>query len=79
MSFDVDRNNNPLDTNYAYANALLGVYDSYSEATSRPQGQFRFTNFEWYAQDAWRIRPKLMIDYGVRFYHDLPQDRKSVV
>ncbi|MBI3473255.1 MAG: TonB-dependent receptor [Candidatus Solibacter usitatus] len=72
VSFDRDRNN-PLDTNYAYSNALLGVYASYSEATARPQGQFRFSNLEWYAQDAWRVRPRLLVDYGVRFYHDMPQ------
>lgn len=69
-----DRNsNNPLDTNYPYSNALMGIYNSYSEATARPQGQYRFTNLEWYAQDAWRIRSRLLVDYGVRFYHDMPQ------
>jgi hypothetical protein len=69
-----DRNvNNPLDTNYAYATALLGYYNSYSEATARPQGQFRFTNLEWYFQDAWRVKRRLLIDYGVRFYHNMPQ------
>ena len=64
---------NPLDTNHPYANALLGIYRDYSEANSRPQGQYRFTNLEFYAQDAWRIRPRLLIDYGVRFYHNMPQ------
>ncbi|MBL8236066.1 MAG: TonB-dependent receptor [Bryobacterales bacterium] len=69
-----DRNvNNPLDTNYAYATALLGYYNSYSEATARPQGQYRFTNLEWYFQDAWRVKRRLLIDYGVRFYHNMPQ------
>lgn len=73
-SVDFGRNNNsPVDANYAYANALLGNYNSYSEATARPQGQYRFTNLEWYAQDAWRIRPRLLLDFGVRFYHDMPQ------
>ncbi len=72
ISFDRDRNN-PLDSNYAYANALLGVYQSYTEANQNPQGQYRFTNFEWYVQDAWRVRPRLLVDYGVRFYRDLPQ------
>lgn len=72
MSFNRDRNN-PLDTNYAYSNALLGIYDSYSEATARPQGQYRFTNLEWYIQDVWRVRPRFTIDYGLRFYHNMPQ------
>lgn len=73
-SLNFDQNgNNPLDTNYAYSNALLGVYNSYSEATAHPQGQYRFTNLEVYLQDAWRVRKNLLVDYGVRFYHDLPQ------
>lgn len=76
VSFNRDRNN-PLDTNHPYANALLGAYGSYTEAIANPQGQLRFTNFEWYAQDTWRPRPHLSVDYGVRFYHDPPQyDRR---
>ncbi len=72
LSFDRDRNN-PLDTNYAYANALIGSYLSYTEATDRPQGQYRFTNLELFFQDAWRVNRRLLIDYGVRLYIDAPQ------
>jgi hypothetical protein len=72
IAFD-QNGNNPLDANYAYANALLGTYYSYQEATARPQGQFRFTNLEWYAQDAWWVRRNLLMDYGMRFYRDMPQ------
>ena len=72
LSFDRDRNS-PLDTNYAYASALMGIYTSYDEASANPQGQYRFTNLEWYAQDTWRVRPGLTLDFGLRFYHDMPQ------
>lgn len=72
LAFDHD-SNNPLDTNYAFASALLGYYTHYSEAGSRPQGQYRFTNLEWYLQDNWRVTPRLTLDYGIRFYHDPPQ------
>ena len=72
LAFDRDTNN-PIDSYHPYANALLGIYESYAEPTSRPEGQFRFTNLEWYLQDAWRARPRLLLDYGVRFYHDMPQ------
>jgi len=72
IAFDND-SNNPLDTNYAFASALLGYYTRYSEARNRPQGQYRFTNFEWYLQDNWRITTRLTLDYGIRFYHDPPQ------
>lgn len=72
LSFDRDATN-PVDSNYAYSNALLGNYQNYSEATARPQGQFRFSNFEFYLQDAWRVNRRLLIDYGLRFYADQPQ------
>jgi hypothetical protein len=72
LSFSAD-SNNALDSNNAYANALLGNYDSYAEATARPQGNFLFTNLEFFVQDTWRVRHNLSLDYGVRFYHDAPQ------
>jgi hypothetical protein len=72
LSFNNDANN-PNDSNNAYANALLGNYDSYSEALSRPQSNYIFTNTEWFFQDDWKIRKNFSISWGVRFYHDPPQ------
>ena len=77
-SFDFSKDvNNPLDSNYAYSNALLGVYKSYSESDARPQGQERFTNIEWYAQDTWKVSRKLTLDYGIRFAIVQPQFEKN--
>jgi len=72
IKFDRDTVN-LLDANNAYANALLGNYDSYAEANSRPQGSYLFTNLELYVQDTWRARRNLSLDYGIRVYHDPPQ------
>jgi hypothetical protein len=72
LNFQADANN-PLDSNNAYANALLGNYDTYSEATARPKGNFLFTNTEFYFQDTWKVRSNFTLDYGVRFYIDPPQ------
>ncbi|MBV9083145.1 MAG: TonB-dependent receptor [Acidobacteriaceae bacterium] len=72
ISFNTD-GNNALDANNAYANALLGNYDSYAEATARPLGHFLFTNLEFFVQDTWRMKPNLSLDYGMRFYADPPQ------
>src|SRR5205814_6418888 len=77
IKFDRDTTNNYLDANDAYANALLGVYDSYAEATGRPKGDYLFANNEFYLQDTWRARRRLSIDYGIRLYADPPMyDRK---
>ncbi len=64
--------NNPLDSGNGYSNALLGNFQSYSEATSQPQGNYLFWDVEWYVQDNWRVAPKLTLDFGLRLYHTPP-------
>lgn len=67
--FDFGRNiNNPLDTNYAFANAALGYFSSYTEATSRPISDIRSNGIEFYVQDNWKVNRKLTLDFGVRMY-----------
>jgi hypothetical protein len=58
--------NNPGNTGYAYANALLGNFTSYTESTTRPGGGGLANVAEWFAQDTWRLTPKLTLDYGLR-------------
>jgi hypothetical protein len=68
-SFDFGRNtNNPLDTNYAYSNAILGVFASYTEPSARPFPQAIVGEVEWFAQDNWKVTRRLTLDYGMRFY-----------
>jgi hypothetical protein len=64
---------NPLDSGYAYANAVLGIYDTYTEATNRVNYQPITRIFEWYAQDHWRVSRRFTLDIGVRFTDALPQ------
>ena len=72
-SFDFGVNaSNPLDTGYAYSNAILGNFNSYTEATSRPFVYFRLSNIEWFVQDNWRATRRLTLDYGLRFYRVIP-------
>lgn len=67
-SFSFGRDsNNPNDSNYAYSNALQGLFDNYSEPTSRADYNPRIYVIEGYGQDTWRITPKLTLDYGLRF------------
>ncbi len=67
ISFNQD-NNNPLDSGFAFSNALLGNFDTYSQANAQLTGKYRFTNVEWYIQDTWKASSKLTLNYGVRFY-----------
>ncbi len=67
--FDFGRNaNNPYDAGNAYANAILGVFASYTETTARPRPVGYSMGVEWFAQDNWRVNRRLTIDLGVRFY-----------
>jgi hypothetical protein len=64
---------NPLDSGYAYANAILGNYDTYSEATNRVNYAPITRITEWYAQDHWKLSSRVTLDYGMRFTWALPQ------
>jgi hypothetical protein len=66
--FDFGRDpNNPLDANYAYANAVLGNYRQYTETTLRNPHKGVSNVFEWFLQDAWKVTSQLTVNYGVRF------------
>jgi hypothetical protein len=58
--------NNPLDTNFPTSNALLGVYDSYSESSTRPHAHGTEDLMEFYAQDTWKVNRRLTLHYGLR-------------
>ncbi len=69
----VDDSNNPFDTSFAYANAATGVFRTYTQASKYALPEWRYKNFEWFAQDNWKITDRLTLDYGVRFYYLTPQ------
>ena len=58
---------NPLDTGYAYSNALLGVVYQYTETSNRFPMYEANTSLEWYLQDSWKVNRKLSVDWGIRW------------
>jgi hypothetical protein len=73
-NFKFDRDtNNPNDSGYAYANALLGNFSQYTEGTARADYSPVTRILEWYGQDSWRASSRLTLDLGVRFTAGLPQ------
>lgn len=55
------------------ADALLGNFNSYTEASAGREGWFRFSQFEFYAQDNWRVNSRLTVDFGLRYMIMQPQ------
>jgi hypothetical protein len=69
----IDDSNNPFDTGFGYANAATGVFNTYTQASKYALPEWRYKNFEWFAQDNWKATSRLTLDYGVRFYYLTPQ------
>jgi hypothetical protein len=69
----VDDSNNPYDTGFGYANAAVGVFNQYGQASKYAMPEWVYENLEFYAQDNWKAAKGLTLDYGVRFYYLTPQ------
>lgn len=53
-------------TSQPFANLLIGRPSSIEQGSAVPVGNFRLWNYEFYAQDGWKIRPNFTFEYGVR-------------
>ena len=60
-----DNSANPYDTGFGFSNALLGVYNTFTQASAYINGQYRYWNIEQFVQDTWKITPRLTLDYGL--------------
>ncbi len=66
FNFSTDTSN-PGNTNYSYANALLGTFRDYTEIDAFSEVIGKRYIAESYVQDTWKPRRRLTLDYGVRF------------
>lgn len=72
VSFANDANNS-LDTGFGFANAALGIFDSFNQLSKYVEGNYIYNNIEGFIQDNWKVNTKLTLDYGVRLVHQQPQ------
>ena len=66
---DAQRQNGTLAGTYAfstYTNFALGIYDTFSQASGNPKFSFDVPYVGFYAQDSYRIFPRLTLDMGLR-------------
>ncbi len=69
---------NPLDSGNGYANALLGNYQTYQQATNRYIPQSWQYTVDFYVQDSWRVSKRLTAELGLRLDHmGAPFDQSS--
>ncbi|MCM3881114.1 MAG: Plug and carboxypeptidase regulatory-like domain-containing protein [Vicinamibacterales bacterium] len=71
ISFANDANN-PLNTGYPFANALLGVYTQYFQASQKVNQDYFYQDISAYVQDTWKAAKGLTLDLGVRLSYYEP-------
>jgi hypothetical protein len=57
---------NPGDTGWGFANALLGNFREYTQFSKNLLPSYPYWNVEFYGQDTWKITQKLTVNYGLR-------------
>src|SRR5690606_22411466 len=62
-----------LDTGFGFANAAVGVFRQFQQASRLVEGNMIYNNTEFYVQDNWKVTNRLTLDYGMRFTRQQPQ------
>ena len=75
LNFSNVGNNNS--TGNSLADALLGNFRTYSEASADPIGFFRFWQPGGFVQDSWRVSDRLTMDFGVRWEYLQPWNTQA--
>lgn len=50
-----------------FGDLYVGRPIEFTQATDRPKDYFRFYNYEFYAQDSWKVRSNITVEAGLRF------------
>jgi hypothetical protein len=63
-------------TNQNYGDVFVGKPIEFAQGSNRPVDNFRYYNYEFYAQDSWKLRPNMTLEFGLRFAY-LPQNYET--
>jgi hypothetical protein len=70
VTFNTSGNANT--TGNSVADMLMGNFQDYQEASDDPVGLFRFTQYQAFASDNWKVRRNLSLEIGVRYQYAIP-------
>ncbi len=62
----------PNSTGYSFADALMGNFATYQEASDDPVGFFRFSQYHAFVTDSWKVRRNLSLEIGMRYQYIIP-------
>jgi hypothetical protein len=65
----VDTENYATVTNNDWADLLMGYTSYYSQSSGNIKADMALKRFDFYAQDTWKIFPRLTLNYGLRVNH----------
>lgn len=69
----------PNGTGHNYGDLIVGRPGQVTMGTDRPIDHFRYYNYEFYAQDSWKAKSNLTIEFGLRLaYLPLNFERKGL-
>jgi hypothetical protein len=54
-------------SNLAISNALLGLFDDYTEFGTKPLTNFIGMGYDFYGQDSWKVTRQLTLELGLRY------------
>ena len=56
-----------VDTGYPYSNLVSGGFFAYGEDNAKQVNHARYTQWDWFVQDSWKVMPRFTVDLGMRF------------
>jgi hypothetical protein len=70
--FTFQNTGDPMTSGVAIANAALGYFNTYQEIGPAADTHVKSYAIEGFAQDTWKVNPRLTLEYGIRYSYFQP-------